>query len=56
MTLGDISETNISEVEVTIKLQCGSITLNHIFARKEVIWIHNPEEAIKLLEIAYNRF
>lgn len=47
MTLGDTSQTNISDVEVTIKLQCGSITLNHILARKQIIWMHNSEEAIK---------
>lgn len=47
MTSGDTSETNISDVKVTIKLRCGSITLKHVFARKEVIWIHNPEDAIK---------
>ena len=47
MTLEDTSQTNISDVEVTIQLQRGSITLNRILARKQILWVHNSEEAIK---------
>lgn len=47
MTLGDRSQINISDVEGTIKLQLGSISLNHILAEKEILWLHNSEETIK---------
>lgn len=47
MTLGDRSQINIFDLEVTIKLQRESVTLNHVSAKKEIIWLHNSEEVIK---------
>lgn len=47
MTLGDRSRINISDVEGTVKLQLGSISLNHILVKKEIVWLHNSEETIK---------